>query len=157
VLSNCPRASRITGSTLVEVLVSLVVLSIGLLGVAALQLSSLRANSSAAQRSQATFLAYDIADRMRANRNAALAGAYNIGYDDPASASPNPLARKDLDEWKTRIQKTFPRSSAGAAKSRIERIGDDRFSISIQWNDSRGDGDLGKDDTLIVFTTQTQI
>ena len=62
-------AHRSRGFTLVEVLVALVVLSIGLLGVAALQLTSLRSNHSSAMRSQATFLAYDIIDRMRANRD----------------------------------------------------------------------------------------
>jgi len=55
------------GFTLIEVLVSMIVLAIGLLGLAGLQMSSLRNNLSAYHRSQATQLAYDMADRMRTN------------------------------------------------------------------------------------------
>ncbi len=60
---------RGNGFTLVEALVALLAPSIGLLGVAGLQLSGLRNNLSAAWRSQATYLSYDIIDRMRANRD----------------------------------------------------------------------------------------
>ena len=62
---------RNQGFTLVEALIALLVLSIGLLGVAALQLIALQNNNNAMFRSQATYLAYDIADRMRANRDQA--------------------------------------------------------------------------------------
>ena len=55
------------GFTLIEVLVAMLVLAVGLLGLAGLQATSLRNNQSAYNRSQATQLAYDIADRMRAN------------------------------------------------------------------------------------------
>ena len=75
---------RHRGFTLIEALVALVVLSIGLLGVAALQLASLQANYGASQRTQATFLAQDIVDRMRANRDAAVAGDYDIDFGDAA-------------------------------------------------------------------------
>ena len=54
---------RHRGFTLVEALVALLALSIGLLGVAALQMSGLRSNMSSAWRSQATYLSYDIIDR----------------------------------------------------------------------------------------------
>ena len=66
------------GFTMVELLVAVLVLSIGLLGLAGLQAAGLRNNQSAYLRSQATILAYDVADRMRATRAAAAAGAYNI-------------------------------------------------------------------------------
>src|SRR5580658_10907158 len=67
---------RHDGFTILEVLVSLVILSIGLLGTAKLMLYSSHANDSAYLRSQATDLAYEILDNMRANRQQALAGAY---------------------------------------------------------------------------------
>ena len=57
------------GFTLVEVLVAMVVLSIGMLGLAGLQATSLKSNQSAFNRSQATQLAYEMADKMRANRD----------------------------------------------------------------------------------------
>jgi len=56
---------KTTGFTLIEVLVAVVVLAGGLLGLAALQVTSLSSNQTAYNRSQATQLAYDIADRMR--------------------------------------------------------------------------------------------
>ena len=63
------------GTTLIEVLIALIVLSIGLLGLALLQVTSVQSNHSAYYRSQATVLAHDLADRMRANRTAALGEA----------------------------------------------------------------------------------
>jgi len=56
-----------TGFTLIEVLIAMLVLAVGLLGLAGLQATSLRNNQSAYNRSQATQLAYDLTDRMRAN------------------------------------------------------------------------------------------
>lgn len=145
---------RNRGFTLIEVLVSLVVLSMGLLGVAALQLTSLRNNTSAAQRSQATFLAYDIADRMRANVNAARELAYVVSFDSDTPAGENAIARADVLEWKTRIRTTFPAGADGkpaAAEIKAVQNAEDRFTITIRWNDTRGDGDP------ITFSTQVQI
>ena len=56
-----------SGFTLIEVLISMLILAVGLLGLAGLQATGLRNNLSAYNRSQATQLAYDMADRMRAN------------------------------------------------------------------------------------------
>jgi len=68
------------GFTLLEVLIALLVMSIGLLGIGKMMMLSARANDSAYMRSQATALAYTILDAMRANRQAALV----LGYDTPA-------------------------------------------------------------------------
>jgi type IV pilus modification protein PilV len=65
------------GFSLFEVLIALVVLSVGLLGLASLQTNTLKFNQGAYLRTQATNLAYDMADRMRANRAAAIANAYD--------------------------------------------------------------------------------
>lgn len=61
---------------MVEVLVAILILSFGLLGLAALQVGSLRHNQSSHQRGQAILIAYELADRMRANRDAAVAEEY---------------------------------------------------------------------------------
>ena len=68
------------GVSLVEVLVAVVVLSIGLLGLAGLQASGIRVGQSSIYRSQAAQLAYDMVDRMRVN--VASAGSYGIGLAD---------------------------------------------------------------------------
>lgn len=83
---NQPRVKRNLGFTLLEVLIALVVLSIGLLGLAGLQLTSLQASNDSYGRTQATILAYDIADRMRANVPAAINGNYIISPGTPPAA-----------------------------------------------------------------------
>lgn len=116
------------GTTLVETLVSLVVLSVGLLGIAALQMASLSNNRGAHLRSQASVLAYDIADRMRANRTAALGNAYLVAFSAiPVGAT---LSALDLQQWKTTLTAMLP-----GGDGRIERDGD-MFVISVQWTDS---------------------
>ena len=91
---------------LVEVLVAVLVLSVGLLGMAGLQLSSMRANASALAKTQATTLAADMLDRMRANRAAAVAGDYDTGFADAHSGSS--VAEEDLAEWKVLLARALP-------------------------------------------------
>jgi len=80
------------GFTLVEVLVTIVVVSIGLLGLAGLQINGLRANMSSETRSKATLLASDIVERMRANLAGVDANAYsNIMVDTASCAAPASL------------------------------------------------------------------
>jgi type IV pilus assembly protein PilV len=100
------------GFTVVEVLVSLIVLSVGLLGIAKLMLFASRSNDSAYLRSQATELAYEILDSMRANRAAAIAHSYDtaLGAAPPAATScvstvcsSAALAAYDVYAWKQRL------------------------------------------------------
>jgi type IV pilus assembly protein PilV len=144
------------GFTLIEVLVALVVLCIGLLGVAALQLTSLKSNHGSAMRSQATYLAYDIVDRMRANRVAALGGAYDIALGDEGKAGT--VAGADLIAWKTNIANTLPavdgEDGPESADGSVVRNGD-IFTITIRWNDW---DDSGKNTrTPIEFSMDTQL
>ena len=114
-------SARSRGFTLVEMLVALVVLSIGMLGIAGLFTVSLRSGGSAIQRMQAVNLATDIADRIRANRRAA--GAYNatataMGTDKGcigASASvcsKEDMAATDIFVWKNAITAAFKGGTA---------------------------------------------
>lgn len=123
--------NRQRGFTLIEVLVTVLILAIGLLGLAGLQTTALRSNHSAYLRSQATVLAYDIVDRMRANRNAALAGQYNSSIGGGASGSG--MVATDLTAWKGNLQAMLP-SGDGA----IALAAGGRFTITVQWDDSRG-------------------
>jgi type IV pilus assembly protein PilV len=151
------HAGRPRGFTLIEMLVSLVVLSIGLLGVAALQLTSLRSNHSSAMRSQATFLAYDIIDRMRANREAAVEdGAYNIDLGDAPTGGT--LAGDDLVAWKENIAATLPAiDNAGTpepADGSVAQNGE-IFTVTIRWADWDDTGAAGR--TPLEFTMDTQL
>ena len=128
------------GATLVEVLVALLVLSIGLLGVAALQVSALQTNQGAHVRSQASVLTYDIADRMRANRAVALAGGYNVLYTvTPSGGALNEL---DLQNWKAALTNTLP-----TGQGEISLVGNIAL-IRVRWTDKSG---------TQVFETRTQI
>jgi type IV pilus assembly protein PilV len=119
------------GFTLVEVLVALVVLSIGLLGIASLQLSSLRWNHGASKRSQATLLAYDILDRMRANPIAARNGEYSTG------GTPAAVATADLTQWASNIAATLGAGATGAVDPPVASGTTATFKITISWTDSK--------------------
>lgn len=122
------------GATLLEVLITIVVLAIGLLGLAGLQVTSIQSNHSAYYRSQATILAYDLSDRMRSNRTQALSGAY--AQDFPPSSDSNPVsgsrAAQDVAEWLNSLAHTLP---SGTGK--VENNGN-LVTIHVRWDDTRG-------------------
>ena len=89
-----PRSQH--GAGLIEVLVAVLVMGIGLLGVAAMQATALRNNQSALERTQATIQTYSILDAMRANRQRAIAGDYNMGRTCSVPATGGTLAQKDI-------------------------------------------------------------
>ena len=125
------------GLTLVEILIALLVLSIGLLGLAALQTTSLRFNTSSYYRTQATALAYDFADRMRANRQAALADQYLVAFQDPPPAcGANNVAgnvpQQDIASWRNALACRIPQSTGS-----IIRAGNE-FTVIVRWDDSQG-------------------
>ena len=82
------RLSRQSGFSLLEVLIAIVITSIGLLGLAAMQATGLRNNHSAYQRSQATVLAYDIADRMRSNASFMISYVTPVEVETPIQVTP---------------------------------------------------------------------
>lgn len=89
---------RNSGFSLIEVLIALVIISVGLIGLAALQARGLQYNQGAYLRSQANVLAYDMIDRMRINRASAQAGAYNLSLAASAPSG-STLAAQDLANW----------------------------------------------------------
>ena len=136
----CAAYPRSRGLTLVEILIALLIMSIGLLGLASLQTLSLKFNTSAYYRTQATQLAYDFADRMRANRQAALGGSYSIAFEDPPPACGPAVTigtalEVDIAAWRNALACRIPQSTGS-----VTAIGDDRFTIRVQWTDGVGDG-----------------
>jgi len=124
---------------LLEVLIAVLVMAIGLLGLAALQASTLQFNRGAYLRSQATSFGYDMADRMRANREAALAGAYNADFADPppvctAAVAGDSVAERDVSAWLRAIACALPQGNGS-----IE-VEDGVVTISVSWNE-RGEGE----------------
>jgi len=107
------------GFTLVEVLVALVVMSVGMLGIAALYLEGLRAGRTALYRTTAITLAADMADRIRANRNAGLAyagtgpGADGGCVNGPVDCTAAELAADDWLDWSSRLTTQLPDGASG--------------------------------------------
>jgi len=144
------------GATLIEVLGAMLVLSIGLLGLAGMQMTALKSNQSAYYRSQATVLAYDIIDRMRANRTDALNGVYDIALQnqacDPDLSPSGSLADKDVAEWLNSLSCLLSPDAQGSVV-RNGRI----FTISIAWNDKPGRIEATDDDDPETFVYRTQL
>lgn len=149
-------AFRARGFTLVEALVALVVLSIGLLGIASLQLSSLRWNHGASMRSQATLLAYDIVDRMRVNQISANAGDYDVALG--ATKSSGTVAGDDVIRWKASMSSTLPSGDGSVARTTVGTT--ITYTITVQWDDTHAekpqDSTVASTDRL-SFTLRTQI
>ncbi len=105
-----PASRAECGFSLIEVLISVLVLAIGLLGLAALQTQGLRASTDSYVRSQATTLAYDIIERMRTNRsNVATYTAADLTALDPANCDPMVLTvDMELTCWIAAIETALP-------------------------------------------------
>jgi type IV pilus assembly protein PilV len=102
-----------SGHGLIESLVSILVVSIGFLGFAGLQINGLAAANDSLFRSKAVYLSYQMADRVRANLPAATTGAYNSftsqtppspGCTVTVNCTPAQMAANDFAEWLTEIQ-----------------------------------------------------
>jgi type IV pilus assembly protein PilV len=122
-----------SGMTLIEILVAIVILSIGLLGLAGLQLKGMQVNQGSTWRWQAAALAEDLADRIRADSTGAKAGYYNITNGAATSPSANAGTAAALQEWLSRVQ-ALPGGSATVAAG----AGPNQMSITVSWDDSRG-------------------
>lgn len=141
------------GFTLLEVLIALLILSIGLLGHAKLQLVGVRANTNAYLRTQATSLAQDFAERLRANRDAANAGVYaGLDYAAVDCAQPAPvcydrpgtdaqdcaaaeIAAADTFEWVCQVRQLLPGGSVAVAQS------GGFYTTTVRWGETDGEGE----------------
>jgi len=137
------------GFTLVELLAAVVVLSIGLLGIAKLSLGAMQSNGSAYMRSQATELVQEIVDDMRANQPWAVTGGYNIAYGANPGASPDcvhgscsaaQIGTYDLSRWTNRLTTLLPlgqgQVSVVQAVNPATGSTENTAVISVRWSDS---------------------
>ena len=100
------------GFTLVEVLIALIILSVGMLGIAGLYVHSLQAGRTSLFRHHAVTLAGDVADRIRANPRATIAysqaGANNNCVNGGVDCTPEQMAGNDIDLWDQQAADTLP-------------------------------------------------
>ncbi len=153
-----------TGFTMFEVLITMVILSIGLLGLAGMQVNGLKNNHLSYARSQATLLAYDMSDRMRSNMAGVEAGSYNSLSGDPPSnppdcdadlCSPATMATYDYAKWSEALGKNLPKGEGAVS------VAAGIFTISVMWdNDKEGTGTDCSDDAdenLKCFQIELQL
>lgn len=103
---------KVGGFTLVEVLIALIILSVGMLGIAGLYVHSMQAGRTSLFRHHAVTLAGDVADRIRANPRAAIAysqaGANNNCVNGGIDCTPLQMAANDIDLWDQQAADTLP-------------------------------------------------
>ncbi len=138
------------GAGLIEVLVSVVILAIGLLGMAGLQASALRGNQSSYARSQAVMLSYYMLDMMRADRARALLGDYNTDNNATPDAVLTPicnatdvpqdtLADNTREDWLLAVKANLGDNAQTCGAIRCAATGE--CTIQITWDDARAGGD----------------
>lgn len=130
------------GVSLVESMIALLVISVGLLGIAALQITAMKQNSSALNHSQAVWIGYNIADRIRANHGQfdRYAGIdTDDAYTQDCSNGPcNALqmVTSDAVDWSTIVQ------GLPAGRGMISSPSADELTIDVMWDDE-GTGAIG--------------
>jgi type IV pilus assembly protein PilV len=123
----------------VEVLVALVILAVGLLGIAALYLDSLRAGRTAIYRTQAINLAADMGDRIRSNR--AAVASYDIDFDEDAQAAvatcetdagctATEMAQTDINRWRALVALLLPE---GESEIQVTAGTPNVYVIALRW------------------------
>lgn len=155
---NMKKIKNKNGFTLIEVLISMLILALGLLGMAGLQATGLRNNLSSYHRGQATQLAYDMADRIRANKadaqlysgsiyktsNISSASSQSECLAVASNCTPAMMAQHDLFEWKQKWD-AFPGGSGaievlpnGAVPAVLPNPPTVAFyKITVTWKDDR--------------------
>ena len=132
------------GFTLLEVLIALLVLSIGLLGLAALQTTGLRSNQMATMRTLATQIAYDMSDRMRANPGGLTTTAQEYVIATNATPAAPPVTRADIDltEWRAQVVR-LPGGLSRITQSAGTPV---THEITMFWDEERKGATLEGDD-----------
>lgn len=141
---------RMTGVTMVESLVALVVISVGMLGIAGLYLASLKAGRNASLRVQAINLVSDMADRIRANKNGKTAYG-SAKYDGKAKAhdcatatcTSAEIAENDINTWFATINDSLRNLGAVGAVTYVVPGAPaiPRYVVSISWREAGEDQD----------------
>ncbi|WP_045737142.1 type IV pilus modification protein PilV [Xanthomonas sp. MUS 060] len=136
---------HMAGVTLIEVMISVLILGVGMLGVAAMQTTALRNNQSALQRSQIVMETYTILDAMRANRAAAIKGSYNTTGMLCNAPKVTDLISGDQAMWLNGLKAAISGATAAAGDNTTcgtiaclpNKMGIVICTITVQWDDSR--------------------
>lgn len=155
-----PGPSRQAGAGLLEVMIAVLIMGIGLLGIAAMQATALRNGQSSLERSQVVIQSYSILDVMRANRTDAIAGYYDTPGSSPLCAASAPdsdqptgqqTAQAEVNGWLASLKRTVgtagDSSTCGQIKCVANAISGGTCTVTVQWDDSRGTANAGGDNS----------
>ncbi len=128
---------RVGGFTLVEVLIALIILSVGMLGIAGLYVHSMQAGRTSLFRHHAVTLAGDVADRIRANPRAAIvysqAGANNNCVNGGVDCTPAQMAANDIDLWDQQAADTLPNGTVTVVLGGVVPML--TYQITVAWDE----------------------
>lgn len=138
--TSATKAKHSRGTSLIEVLIAVLILGIGLLGIASMQAITLRNGQSSMERSQAVMQTYSILDAMRSNVLVARANAYVMPRTCTVPAATATLAQNDLNAWMTNLQANLGAAACGtiACVATVPVSPGRVCTVTVEWNDSRG-------------------
>lgn len=147
------------GTSLLEVLISVLIMAVGLLGIAAMQATALRNSQGSTERSQAVIQSYAIMDAMRANRDQALTGAYNTGGWMCALPAAGNLASNDRRRWLTSLRTTIVNDVADESVcGSIECTAATSICVvGVRWDESRSGSTGGEQAGETEQVIQTRV
>jgi type IV pilus assembly protein PilV len=171
--------SRQRGVSLIEVMMSVLIFSIGLLGLAGLMVMATRSNHSAYLRTQVTFLASNMADRMSANPEAVWKENYDsdaypvaaatVGCGSGAACTPAELAVHDQRLWSNQLRTFLPNPAAKIDCGGLTSAGYDPTSqlamrppyggsckMTIQWSEQGAGDKVHRDNATQTFVWEFQ-
>lgn len=127
-----------SGFSMFEVLISLLVISVGLLGLASMQMVSMKATYNAGSRAQAVHYTYEMIERLRGDPARAVNSMYNSSFGDMPSvngSTPSGVAsaREQVIGWKRELKNALPE-----AQGQVEVGGDGLATVTVRWNEGRG-------------------
>lgn len=146
------------GMSLLEVLVSIIIIAIGMLGIASMLLISNQANNSSYMKQQAIQNIYNIFDKIKANSQAAINGNYNISnisasgptsvstpsvQCNAAACTPAQLATYDTWVWLTKDLARLPSGCGSITTAPSAVAGNTVVTVTVQWNDSPAQSSVG--------------
>lgn len=143
------RSRRQGGASMIEILVTIVIIAFGLLGMAGLQMRLQVSEMESYQRTQALLLLGDMSSRISTNRTATLAGSYAIDADDavgagmtcPTISSTSTTAQRDVKDWCEALQGAAETTDSGATRvgamvggrGCVEMTSDGDYMVTVVW------------------------
>ncbi|WP_434558693.1 type IV pilus modification protein PilV [Pseudomonas sp. Z5-35] len=144
-MKGCSKNAQ-EGMTLIEVLVAVLILGVGLLGAAMIQLNALKYTDSSRMTSQASFIAYDMLDRIRAN------SAADYTVTPPSSPNLSVTRDQDLYDFKTNIV-AFGGATATGTIALNQRV----YTITIAWDDARAANTTNAEEARRTFVLTSRV